>query len=83
MPIGSATIFARGPWPSEDRTASLIDHALSLVENVVVADCKGHYDQAQRYMIISLKGVYYHYCELPAAKFNGLIDAPSMGQFFD
>ena len=41
------------------------------------------YDKPQSYMIISLKGVYYHYCELPLAAFDGLIGAPSMGQFFN
>jgi KTSC domain len=41
------------------------------------------YDKAQSYMVISLKGVYYHYCELPPATFDGLMGAPSMGQFFN
>jgi len=41
------------------------------------------YDKAQGYMIISLKGTYYHYCELPPATFDGLMGAPSMGQFFN
>jgi hypothetical protein len=34
-------------------------------------------------MVISLKGVYYHYCELPAPTFAGLMGAPSMGQFYN
>ena len=41
------------------------------------------YDKAQSYMVIRLKGTYYHYCELPPATFDGLMDAPSMGQFFN
>jgi len=41
------------------------------------------YDKAQSYMVISLKGTYYHYCELPPATFNGLMGAPSMGQFYN
>ncbi|ABE37247.1 conserved hypothetical protein [Rhodopseudomonas palustris BisB5] len=41
------------------------------------------YDQAQAYMIISLKGTYYHYCELSRATFDSLMGAPSMGQFFN
>jgi hypothetical protein len=28
------------------------------------------YDKPQSYMIINLKGVYYHYCELPLATFD-------------
>jgi KTSC domain len=41
------------------------------------------YDKAQSYMIISLKGTYYHYCELPPATIDGLMGAPSMGQFYN
>ena len=41
------------------------------------------YDKPQSYMIISLKGTYYHHCELPPATFDGLMSAPSMGQFYN
>src|SRR4051794_11673585 len=41
------------------------------------------YDSAQSYMLISLKGTYYHYCELPMSTFDALMGAPSMGQFFN
>lgn len=41
------------------------------------------YDKAQSYMIISLRGTYYHYCELPPATLDGLMGAPSMGQFYN
>ena len=41
------------------------------------------YDKAQSYMLISLKGTYYHYCELPAATFDAFVTAPSMGQFYN
>ena len=41
------------------------------------------YDKAQSYMVISLKGTYYHYCELPTSTFDGLMGAPSMGQFYN
>jgi hypothetical protein len=41
------------------------------------------YDKPQAYMVINLKGVYYHYCELPPATFDGLMGAPSMGQFYN
>jgi KTSC domain len=33
------------------------------------------YDKAQSYMLINLRGTYYHYCEFLAA--------PSMGQFYN
>src|SRR6202163_228928 len=41
------------------------------------------YDKAQSYMIISLRGTYYHYCELTSATFDSLMGAPSMGQFYN
>ncbi len=41
------------------------------------------YDKTQSYMIISLRGTYYHYCELPPATFDSLMGAPSMGQFYN
>jgi len=41
------------------------------------------YDKAQSYMLISLRGTYYHYCELPASTFDALLAAPSMGQFYN
>src|SRR5712671_2021135 len=41
------------------------------------------YDKPQSYMVINLKGVYYHYCELPAATYDALMGAPSMGQYYN
>jgi hypothetical protein len=41
------------------------------------------YDRAQSYMLISLRGTYDHYCELPAATFDAFVAAPSMGQFYN
>jgi KTSC domain len=41
------------------------------------------YDNTQSYMIINLRGTYYHYCELPPATYDGLMGAPSMGQFYN
>jgi hypothetical protein len=41
------------------------------------------YDKAQSYMIISLRGTYYHYCELPPVTLDALMGAPSMGQFYN
>jgi hypothetical protein len=41
------------------------------------------YDKAQSYMLISLRGTYYHYCELPAATFDDFMAASSMGQFYN
>ena len=41
------------------------------------------YDRAQSYLIINVKGVYDHYCDVAAPTFDGLMGAPSMGQFFN
>jgi hypothetical protein len=41
------------------------------------------YDTAQSYMLINLRGTYYHYCELPAGVFDAFVTSPSMGQFYN
>jgi hypothetical protein len=41
------------------------------------------YDKAQSYMLINLRGIYYHYCEMPTATFEAFLTAPSMGQFYN
>jgi hypothetical protein len=34
-------------------------------------------------MLINLRGVYNHYCDLPPATFDAFLSAPSMGQFYN
>ena len=41
------------------------------------------YDKSQSYMLINLRGTYYHYCELPVATFDAFMTASSMGQFYN
>jgi len=41
------------------------------------------YDDANQYMLIQRNGVYDHYCELPKAARDALLNAPSMGQYFN
>ena len=41
------------------------------------------YDEDQRYMLISLQGVYYHYCAIPPDVVDGLLAAPSVGGFYN
>ena len=41
------------------------------------------YAPAQRSLIVAIKGSYDQYCDLPAATFDALMGAPSMGQFFN
>lgn len=40
------------------------------------------YDKAERYMVIRLKTVYYHYCEIDPATVQGLLGASSKRRFF-
>jgi hypothetical protein len=41
------------------------------------------YDQSNEYMLISLNGTYYHYCEIDAATVSSLLRAESMGRFYN
>jgi hypothetical protein len=41
------------------------------------------YDRAQSFMTISLRGIYYPYCELPQTTFDSLMVAPSMALFYN
>jgi hypothetical protein len=41
------------------------------------------YDKAQSYVLINLRGIYYHYCEMHAASVEAFLTAPSMGQFYN
>ena len=40
------------------------------------------YDSKERYMLISLRGTYYHYCEIEPSVVNGLLNADSMGRYY-
>lgn len=41
------------------------------------------YDQQERYMLISLNGTYYHYCEIGAQTVSGLLSADSIGRYYN
>ena len=41
------------------------------------------YDREQSRLIVAVNGAYDQYCNLPAATFDALMGAPSMGQFFN
>jgi hypothetical protein len=41
------------------------------------------YDRKERYMIINLNGIYYHYCEIDAGTVNNLLNARSMGRYYN
>jgi hypothetical protein len=40
------------------------------------------YDQANEYMLISLNGTYYHYCQIDSETVTALKTADSMGALF-
>jgi hypothetical protein len=41
------------------------------------------YDRRNEYMLISLNGAYYHYCEIDSGTVSSLLSAESMGKFYN
>jgi hypothetical protein len=41
------------------------------------------YDRGNSYMLISLNGTYYHYCEIDGATVAGLLHGDSIGRFYN
>jgi hypothetical protein len=41
------------------------------------------YDERQNYMLISLNGTYYHYCEIDSGTVANLMSADSMGRYYN
>jgi hypothetical protein len=41
------------------------------------------YDAPNQYMLISLKGTYYHYCGIDPSTVSNLMAADSMGRFYN
>lgn len=41
------------------------------------------YDRPSAYMIISLNGTYYHYCNIDSGTVHNFLTADSMGRFFN
>ena len=41
------------------------------------------YDTANAYMLVSLNGTYYHYCDIDEGTMKSFLAAPSMGSFFN
>ena len=73
--VGSETVDVKGRGTVDLKTFECRDiNRSSLIQRVC-------YDKTQSHLIISIKGVYDQYCELPAQTFEGLMAAPSMGSF--
>jgi hypothetical protein len=76
-PVTSETIEVRGRGAVDLATFECSDiNRSSLIQRVC-------YDRAKASMIVNVNGVYDQYCNLPASTFDGLMGAPSMGQFFN
>ena len=71
----TVTVKHRGRVPLDSFECAAIDRS-SLVERVC-------YDAAQRYMVILLKGTYYHYCEIGQGTVEAFLAADSMGRYFN
>jgi hypothetical protein len=41
------------------------------------------YDRSNGYMVISLNGIYYHYCEIDSDTAASLLKADSMGRYYN
>jgi len=41
------------------------------------------YDRREQYMLISLNGVYYHYCEISPRAVSALLNADSIGKHYN
>lgn len=41
------------------------------------------YDENNSYMLINLRGTWYHYCEIDPGTVSSLLAADSMGQFYN
>lgn len=70
----AVSVKYRGAVPLDTFQCVYVDRS-SLVQRVC-------YDGAQQYMIILLKGTYYHYCEIDRGTVDALLAADSMGQYF-
>jgi len=76
-PLGSETVDVRDRGPVDLATFECRDiNRSSLIQRVC-------YDQAQRYLIVGIRGNYEDFCELPPQAYTGFMTAPSMGQFFN
>ena len=70
----SISVKYRGPVPLDTFQCAAIDRS-SFIERLC-------YDAAQEYMVILLKGTYYHYCEIDQGTVDELLGAESMGKYF-
>ncbi len=41
------------------------------------------YDETRRFAVLEVRSTYRQFCDMPKATFEALLDAPSMGQFYN
>jgi hypothetical protein len=76
-PIGSETVSVADRGVVDLRPFACTDTPRS---SIIQRVC---YDKAQNYMLISVRGTYYQFCELPPATFDAFVTAASMGRFYN
>jgi len=76
-PVGSEAVEVRHRGAVDLVTFECRDiNRSSLIQRVC-------YDQAQRYLIVGIRGNYEDFCELSPQAYAGFMTAPSMGRFFN
>ena len=40
------------------------------------------YDRPNNYLLVNLKGTYYHYCSMPKVVVDDWVSSPSLGKFY-
>ena len=70
----TVTVKYRGSVPLDTFQCATIERS-SLVQRIC-------YDAVEQYMVILLKGTYYHYCEIVQGTVDALLGAASMGKYF-
>jgi len=71
----TVSVKYRGPVPLDTFQCTPIGRS-SLVHRVC-------YDGAEHYMVILLKGTYYHYCEIGQGTVDEFLNAASLGHYFN
>lgn len=41
-----------------------------------------YYKDSENYLIVNLKGTYYHYCKIPKNVVNNWVSSPSLGRYY-
>lgn len=75
QPAQATTVYVkyRGPVELDGMNCHQRDSSL------VWSTC---YDAKNSYLVVNLKGTYYHYCRMPLIVVNQWRSAPSMGQYY-